>query len=234
MNVEVYTLCHQEAKIIPYFMRHYSQFASGITLFEGHSTDGSSDLARSLGAKVINFDTNNEVRDDLFMDVKNNCWKKSKADWVIICDMDEFIYHINILEYLSKIRDTIILPRAFEMFSDIFPSVDGQIYDEVKYGFEIRSKMCLFKPTRLLEISYGAGCHDAQPQGLVKINTTNEIKLLHMRHLSIEHIVNRNAYLASRMSEINKKMGWGWHVTIHPDKVKEYFDDNRSKLIKVI
>ena len=233
MNVEIYALCHQEAKIIPYFMRHYNQYGK-VFLFEGHSTDGSRELAESLGATVINLDTDNEVRDDIMIDCKNNCWKDSKADWVIVCDMDEFIWHHNFIAYLSTVKETIVSPRTFEMFSNKFPTTQGQIYEEVQYGFETRPKFFLFQPAKLKEMSYGAGCHDALPQGEVYINYKTEIFCLHMRHLSIDHVVNRNSYLNSRMSEINKKMHWGWHVGLPRSAVEEYFAVNRINLLKVV
>ena len=233
MNIEIYALCHQEAKIIPYFMKHYNQYGH-VSLFEGHSTDGSAQLAESLDATIIPFDTSNEVRDDMFIDMKNNCWKQSKADWVIVCDMDEFLYHPNLVYYLSTLQETIIAPRTFEMISDVFPTTKGQIYEEVRYGFETRSKFFMFKPLDLLGMNYGAGCHDAQPEGNVYINHISEIKCMHFKHLSIDHIVERNAYLYSRLSDINKKMGWGWHVGLPRERVEAYFNDNRAKLIKVI
>ena len=233
MNIEIYSLCHQEAKIIPYYMRHYNQYGK-VFLFEGHSTDGSAQLAESLGATIIPFLTDNQVRDDMFMDIKNNCWKESVADWVIICDMDEFIYHPDLINYLGTIEETIIEPATFEMLSDIFPTTGGQIYDEVKFGFQIKSKFFMFRPTQLREISYGAGCHVAQPEGNVYINRNSEIKCMHFRHLSIDHVVERNAYLYSRLSEINKKMGWGWHIGLPRERVEAYFNENRANLKKVI
>jgi hypothetical protein len=233
MNVEIYALCHQEAKIIPYFMKHYNQYGQ-VFLFESHSTDGSRKLAESLGAIIVPFDTGNEVRDDLFMDIKNNCWKDSKADWVIICDMDEFIYHPNFVAYLETVKETIIEPKTYEMISDVYPTTEGQIYEEVQYGFPTRTKMFLFRTQELFEIGYGAGCHDAQPEGYVSINRDSEIICMHMRHLSINHIVQRNAYLASRMSEVNKKNGWGWHTTMPAAQVQSYFDEHRANLVKLV
>jgi len=233
MNIEIYALCHQEAKMIPYFMRHYNQYGK-VFLYEGHSTDGSAELAESLGATIIPFNTDNQVRDDMFMDMKNNCWKESQADWVIICDMDEFVYHKNMINYLNTIRGTIIAPNTYEMISDTFPVTEGQIYDEIKFGFLTRKKFFMFKPLDISEMNYGAGSHDAQPEGNVRINGKSDIICMHMRHLSIDHVVNRNAYLYSRMSEINKQMGWGWHTSIPRKGVEEYFNENRSQLIKVL
>jgi hypothetical protein len=214
-------------------MRHYSQYGT-VFLYEGHSTDGSAEMAESLGATIIPLDTDNQVRDDIFVDMKNNCWKESKADWVIVCDMDEFVYHPDLKNYLKTIEHTIIAPRTYEMISDFFPTTGGQIYEEVKFGFEIKPKFFLFKPTELLEMTYGAGCHDAQPEGNVYIYRNSEIKCMHFRHLSIDHVVQRNAYLYSRLSDENKRMGWGWHIGLPRERVEAYFNENREKLIKVI
>jgi hypothetical protein len=148
MNIEIYALCHQEAKMIPYFMRHYNQYGK-VFLFEGHSTDGSKELAESLGATIIPIDTGNEIRDDIFTDLKNNYWKNSKADWVIMCDMDEFVYHPNFIEYLKTLECTIVYPLWYEMFSDVFPTTQGQIYEEINMGAITASKYCLFKPTEI-------------------------------------------------------------------------------------
>ena len=120
------------------------------------------------------------------------------------------------------------------MMSDTFPTTTGQIYEEVRMGFETRNKFFLFRPTQLIEIGYGAGAHDAQPQGNVIINYSSDIICMHMRHLSVDHVVNRNAYLYSRLSEINKEKGWGWHIGIPREEVEAYFNDNRVNLIEVL
>jgi len=234
MNIEIYSLCHQEAKIIPYYMRHYNQYGQ-VFLYEGHSTDGSAELAKSMGAIIVPFDTKNEVRDDLFLDMKNNCWKASVADWVIICDMDEFIYHPNFVAYLETIQETIIAPQIIEMMSDSFPTTQGQIYDEIKYGFNsISRKMFLFRPKEIKEMNYAVGAHTSQPNGNASVNTTSEIICMHMRHLSLDYVVARNAYLYNRLSEVNKKSGWGWHTGLPRKVVKEFFDEHRQNLIKIV
>jgi len=233
MNIEIYALCHQEADIIPYFMRHYKQYGQ-VFLMEGHSTDGSAELARLRGAIIVPVDTNDEVRDDIFTDIKNNCWKDSKADWVIVCDMDEFVYHPDMINYLSTIKDTIVIPRQFEMITDIYPTTDKQIYDEVRYGFEMPSKMFLFQPQKLKNISYGVGAHSAQPEGEVYINKSSEIICMHMKFLSVNKVIERNRYLTSRFSDINRKNGWGWHTSLPPAAIVDTFNDNKNKLIKVL
>jgi hypothetical protein len=236
MNIEIYALCHQEAPMIPYFMRHYKQYGQ-VFLFEGHSTDGSAALARSLGAIVIPIDTGNEIRDDIFTDIKNNCWKDSRADWVIICDTDEFVYHPILTEYLKTLNDTVIAPESYEMFSDTFPITSGQIYSEVNMGFRYDAgtncKLCLFRPQALTDINYEPGSHKAHPVGNVRINYNSGVVSMHMRHLSVEYVVNRNLYYRQRRSSINKTHGWGFHVEATRAEVQEWFDIHKPNLVKV-
>ena len=238
MNIEIYALCHQEAPMIPYFMRHYNQYGK-VFLFEGHSTDGSAELAESLGATIIPVDTGNEIRDDIFTDLKNNYWKTSKADWVIMCDIDEFIYHPNFKEYLKTLDCTIVGPLWYEMFSDEFPTTGGQIYEEINMGFYFdpniydNTKFCLFKPQELTEMNYDPGCHSAHPVGNVKINDRSEVICMHMRHLSLDYVMSRNAYFSKRRSLINRKNGWGSHLESSREGVQSWFDSHKSQLVKV-
>lgn len=233
MKIEAYVLCHQEEKIIPYLMRHYNQFAQ-VYLMEGHSTDRTVDIALSMGAKIIPVDTGNQVNDKIYLDLKNNAWKDSKADWVIICDTDEFIYHHNIKQYLENTPYTIFLPRLFNMYSETYPTTEGQIYEEVCMGVDGGGKMNLFKPSEIREINYLPGCHNAKPEGNVKLCANSEILTLHFKNLSREYVIERNAYLFNRMSEINKRYGWGFHVGKGAEAVNKDFDDNAERLIKVV
>lgn len=233
MNIETFILAHQEGRIIEYTMKHYTQF-SDVVLLEGHSTDKTVEIAEAYGAKIVKVDTGDKVDDTVFTNLKNNCWKDSRADWVIICDADEFVYRPNIVDYLEKTDATIFMPRLFNMFSEVFPTTKGQIYDEVKLGKEGGSKMNLFKPSEIKEIGYGFGCHEAYPSGNVKLNISSDILTLHMRHLSVDYVVKRNAYLNSRRSEENKKHGWGFHLESPPEAVKKYFRNEMTKAWPVI
>ena len=232
MDIEIYTLCHQEAPMVPYFMRHYSQYGQ-VFMFESHSTDRSRQIAEKMGAIIVDLPTGNEVRDDIFTAMKNNCWRESRADWVIVCDMDEFVYHPDMLEYLERLRCTVIAPKTYEMFSDTFPTTKGQIYEEVCYGSPIGSKYFMFKPTEITEMNFEVGSHSASPKGNVIINDSPEIICMHMRHLNIDYVVRRNAYFKSRRSQINKRNGWGTHVEANRDEIQRWYDVHKQTLIKL-
>jgi glycosyltransferase involved in cell wall biosynthesis len=232
MKIETFILTNNEEKILPYTLRHYLTF-SKVILLESNSTDDTVKIAKKAGAEIWNYDVPDEVNDEWFLQLKNNCWKESKADWVIICDTDEFVYHPKLVEILETTHSTIFLPRLFNMFSDTFPVTKGQIYDEVKFGKEGGGKMNLFKPSEIKEMNYDPGCHYAHPTGNVILNVNSEILTLHMRHLSIEYVNARNARNVMRMSEINKKNGWGYHCYATPETIDKYFSDEMTALLKV-
>lgn len=211
MKIETYCLAYNEDFLMPYFRRHYEQFSNIIMLDEVWD----------------------EVDERKVTDIKNNCWKESKADWVIIADADEFVYSPWLLDILSRTKDTIFAPDYYDMYSDVLPSGSGQIYDEVFMGKKDKTKMNIFRPSEIKEMNYDHGCHRANPTGNVSIAMSLGVRTLHMRYLSIEWVLERNKRVASRLSVINRKMGWGYHTEFPKEKVIEDFNEAKKHLIDV-
>jgi glycosyltransferase involved in cell wall biosynthesis len=233
MKIQAFILCNNEEMIMPYLMRHYSQFAD-VVILENNSSDNTVALAKSLGAEVWKYDVPDEINDQWYMDVKNNCWKGSTADWVIVGDADEFVYHPDIVRVLHETKATIFLPRLFNMFSEKFPTTPGQIYEEVNMGIEGGGKMNVFRPSAIQEMNYDAGCHSAHPVGDVQLDVVSPIITLHMRNLSKQYVIDRNARASARLSELNKTMGWGYHYNATPEEIGQYFDNEMTALVKVV
>jgi hypothetical protein len=233
MTVETFAICYNEARLLPYFMRHYTQYGS-VTIFDNQSTDDSVAIARSLGAIVYPFESGGEFRDDIMVHVKDICWRESKADWCIVGDMDEFVYHRNLMWALKHSEGTVIMPRMFQMYADVYPTTRGQIYDEVKYGVEMRSKMCIIRPDQIMSMNYEVGCHHAYPEGNFALNVRTEIVNLHFKNMGLDYVTARNAELNARMSELNKEHGWSFHVAIPPEEVAKEFENVKGKLIQVV
>jgi glycosyltransferase involved in cell wall biosynthesis len=235
MKIEVYIMARNEERMIPYLIRHYSQFAK-IILLEGNSSDRTVELATSLGATVMQYDTKDELSDQTHIDIKNECWKGSTANWIMVVDADEFIYHPDLINILSNIDATIIQPSFHNMFSDKFPTIKGQIYDEVRYGTEDggiwKSKPIIFKPSQIVSMNWHPGSHFASPVGNVKYNYESGIKILHMRFLSKEYVLEHYNSQSYRMAEDNKKNGWGVQYFWDKQEMDKIF--NETKLIKVV
>lgn len=237
MLIEVHSLLHNEILLLPYFIKHYSQFAN-IIFYESNSTDGSPEMANLLGCKVVKVESNNNLIDEnVFLRIKNNCWKNSKADWVIICDTDEFVYHPNLIKILERTQCTVIQPREYLMYSRKFPDNNGQLYDKIKYGKLGNSgfgKINLFKPSQIREINYFPGCHVAKPIGNVVLLKTNKIKTLHFHYAGLDYRLAKNRYISSRISQANKGSGFGTHCTRSQKVVRKEFNLAMKSLVKVI
>jgi len=233
MKIETYCLANNEEKMMPYFMRHYTQF-SHVILLENGSTDRTVEIAASYGADIWKFDREDEINDQWFSDIKNTCWKESTADWVIICDADEFIYHPNLVSILENTDSTIFMPRLFNMFSENFPTTEGQIYEEVTMGKEGGGKMNLFNPKEITDINFNHGCHKASPEGNVKLCVNSEIITMHFRFIGKEFTIERNIRAASRLSSFNKELGLGYHVIGTPEEITKNIEAEMLNLIKVI
>lgn len=236
MLIQTFILCNNEERLMPYIMRHYSQF-SKVVILESQSTDRTVDLARELGAEVWSYDMPDEINDDWFTRLKNACWKGSLADWVIICDADEFVYHPDITKVLKSTQGTIIRPKFYNMYSEEFPTTKGQIYDEVKKGVEQTSplpKMNIFRPVAIKEMNYFPGCHEAFPTGNVRLVEDSPIKTLHFRNLSLNFVIERNLRARKRNSELNRQMGWGVHVEWDESEWVKRFEEGLKNAVEII
>lgn len=230
MKIEVFAICYNEEVRLPYFLRHYSQFAD-IHIIDNYSTDNSMAICKGK-TELTKFDTKGELRDDVFILIKNSCWKDSKADWVIVCDVDELVYHPDIFKILDNTKATIFQPRLFNMFSEKLPTGDGQIYDEIQYGSEdIRRKMLMFKPKEIEEINFSPGCHVAHPTGNVIINREDLI-ILHFQFLSRKFTIKRYAEFSKRLSKTNRDNKWSFHYDFDSKMINKIYDN--QELIKVI
>jgi len=208
-----------------------------VIILESNSTDRTVDIARSMGGEVWTYNVSDEINDRWFMDLKNNCWKDSKADWIIIADADEFVYHPTFERYLKATYYSIIRPRFFNMYSKQFPTTQGQIYDEIRIGVEQTSpkpKMNIFKPSHVKEMNYYPGCHEAFPTGRIRIIEDSPIKTLHYRNLGIDFVVERNLRARKRNSDLNKQNGWGVHVDWSVEEWKQIFEEGLRNAIEVI
>jgi glycosyltransferase involved in cell wall biosynthesis len=229
--------------MIPFFLMHYSPWVDRIVVFDNQSTDNSKALLMTNPKVAIrDWDTNHELRDDLKTQQMNECWKESRnvADWVIVCDLDELLYHPQmdrLLIWLKGQRISICRPFGFEMVGDHTPSVHRPIISQLKEGVRKTTwdKMILFDPNQIEHINYSMGGHSAIPEGQVKLFFRQpKLKLLHYRYLNLPYILNKHARRKERLSKQNIENGWGIQYTWEEQKQKEvYFKiwQNRQQLL---
>lgn len=217
MKIHGHFICWNEEKIIPYFLRHYEQFCDKIVIWDNHSTDKSIELlSQSSRVEIRYFDTNETSDEDVEIYVKSTGWGISAgvADWVIIGDMDEFVYHPNIFDKLAHLDSqniSAVQMTAYQMVSLNWPSTFGQIYEEVNRG----ARLPLYDKTQLLNINklrrleYAPGCHEAYVDTAGYIQKSSDIKLLHFKLMGARATHERYKLLDKRrcQNDVIQKYG---------------------------
>jgi len=223
MKIHVYVICKNEELIIPHLLNYYSEFCQKITFYDNESTDNTIDIIKRFDGcetEIIPFFTNGEIRDDIYIRIKNNCWKETDSDFVIIIDADEFIYHDKLTDFLTNNIFDVYYPTGYNMISNYFPEdYTKLITEQVCLGEYCKnySKSVIFNPKTIKDINYGIGAHVSDPIGHgsdIKIYTGNDLKLLHFKNLGFDYRYNKNSTYGQSLSSYNQTNRFGWHYTM--------------------
>jgi len=205
-------------------------------MYDNHSTDDSVDIAKWLGFEVRTFGKPDVLDDREYLKIKNNCWKeeREKADYVIVCDADEFLYHHEILNYLEYRCPFFPKTTGYNMISNQLPK--NNIF-EITTGTPDSqySKSVIFEPNFVQEINFDFGCH----RNFANVKETeSELLLLHYRYIGgVERLIERHKQYAARMSNYNKKLQLGFQY-LHSEEAKrkefEYYETQSYNLKPLI
>lgn len=240
MIIHLYALCWNEEKILPYFLQHYEHLVTHFFIFDNESTDQSREILHAHPKVTVNnivFQTDSFVLEALHF--YNNIWKQSRgqADWVILCNVDEFFYHKHWDNYLKKSmrkKITMIPSVGYQMISENFPD-QGRLTELVQYGNQDNawSKIACFNPNKIEEINFSPGRHIAEPSGKVIYPSKAKMKLLHFKYLGLRYITERYAELSQRLKCYDKEVGFG-HQYLFDCKVLESEFYQNLKTAKLI
>lgn len=234
MKIDIYTQVYNEALIMPYFFKHYRRVLTGCDIvfhiFDNGSTDDTRQICSEHGANITLFETDG-VRIDKMMHLKNNCWKASKADWVIVPDADEFINITKEMLQASKI-DNIFRCYAYEMVGNTLN------IDQIQYGVRTGTgfdRTCIFKPDQVKEMNWSMGAHTSDPVGNPCLIWSSQRPILyHMKYFSIEYVKARYKELAGRLTPLDIKNNWSYHYRFTDKKINQLFADleKRKKIVR--
>tara|TARA_R110002020_G_scaffold474816_1_gene707610 strand:- start:56614 stop:57924 length:1311 start_codon:yes stop_codon:yes gene_type:complete len=243
MKIKVYAICWNEQIIAPHFLKHYKKITDDITIYDNNSTDKTCEIL--AGLDIRKYDTGEKIRDDVYREIKENAWRECKDlggyDWVIICDMDEFIYCEDLKGALDKAHKqgySLIKPTGYCMIGEerLIPNPTDTLYNKITKGCidNNYSKICIINPNKVEEMNYSIGCHRATPKFEGRLLETNFIKLLHFNFLSLQYAIDRYAIYKDRLSDINIQQNWATHYTYKADKIREEYNMFKSKSINVL
>ncbi len=230
--IEAYIICWNEIDTIQLTIDHYKTWCDKITFYDNYSDDGTPQVILKSGCQLVPFGTRGKLEDEQYRQIKNTCWKGSSADWVVICDCDEIIWHPNIKAILLDelhAGNTVFKSVGWDIFSNEMPN---NSFLEITNGIasENYSKLAVFSP-KIKSINYIWGCHVADPVGNVRY-CNEKLILFHYRNIGgPQRLVDRHAIYRPRMSQKNLNFGLGIHYTYDDERRKKDWNElyNRAR-----
>ena len=243
MKIDLYARCWNERDMLPFFFFHYDKLVQRYIIYDDASTDNSQEILR-LNPKVElrpmppYSDPESRIRSALAL--QETCWRESRgiADWVIITDIDEHLYHPDMYGYLAQCRAqgvTIIPALGYQMLSEHFPEHKTLLCQSLTRGAcdLVYSKLGIFSPNEIDAVNYTQGRHSAAPKGRVVLPARDELLLLHYHYLGFERVRKRNAQFVTRQRKNDIAMGWGSEYSLSSKQLREVWNLIASRLVDI-
>jgi hypothetical protein len=240
-RLDVWAFCYNQRPLLPYFLAHYRRFAKTITVCDNRSTDGGREWLAANGVAVVDDANEGSFDDRLLKEQKNALWKASRgrADWVVVCDVDELVYVSSLprrLAWCAERQVSCIRLTGFNMVSEELPAHRGQIYDLPAFQRGAPDpvffdKVALFRPDLVEEIGYREGAHEAEPRGRGWLyGGDSHFALLHYKFLGgTAALVRRAADCAPRLSAANRAAGRSAHFLEGEAGIASRIEDARRR-----
>ncbi len=142
--------------------------------------------------------------------IKNTCWKSSLADWVVVCDCDEFL-HVSLRSLANEAEKGVSILRVhgFEVVGAAgVPLKRKGSYPSIWY-----CKSICFRPEKIHAINYSPGAHHCSPGGSV-VYSKNFYRLDHYRYISYRLLLKKHLRHSQRTGaeEVAAGYGLGYHI----------------------
>ena len=228
--------------MLPYFFRHYRSLVERFFIFDDGSTDGSLEFLRAQpDVELGRFERDGDSYVLSAVRFYREAWKASRgrAEWVIVCNVDEHLYHPDLLGYVNDCRDegvTAVRAEGYEMVGEHFPDEPRRLCDEIVTGtrWERLDKVALFDPSAIDEIGYSPGRHVARPIGRFVLPAEPAVKLLHYKHLGVDYLVNRQAELRGRLLPGDIANHYGIQYLKSREEIRRDFDALAQAAVTVV
>jgi hypothetical protein len=207
-----------------------------IIIYDNESTDGSVELATSLGCSIHSWSSNNIIDDYKYITIKNNCWKNIKNGWIIVADMDEWLCITeNELEKERKNGTTILQVRGINIIgtsqtadlSDVDPSLFQHYFEHWP-----ESKRLCFLREKIEEMSYKLGAHFCNPKGNITYSSTI-YNNKHMHYMGLPFVLDKMKKRHERSQAMRAK-GIAVHYIDDVQKLKEDYENAVIKSLYTI
>lgn len=231
--------------MLPFFFRHYDSWVSRYIIYDDGSQDKTVEILRShprVELRSLPPLKDSESRIESNRQFQNEVWKESRnqADWVIVTDLDEHLYHRRIHSYLKRCLDagiTVIPAMGFELISDErFPgNSDRRLFELFSVGAPsgLYSKANIFNPSEIAESNFTVGRHEAKFQGRVTLPNSLELLLLHFHYIDFARVVSRHSLYLSRQLPKDISSGWGIQYSWSEVELRTKWSEMKSRAFDI-
>lgn len=234
MIVHLYAQMWNEEWMLPFFFRHYDPIVDRYFLFDDGSTDGGLEIARRH-PKVELAPFPRSASESFVLSEQqfsNECWKASRgvADWVIVTDLDEHLFHPYGRGYLRRCTAaavTMVPALGFQMISERMPDQGATLAYSCTRGapWVQMMKVSIFNPDAICEIDYGEGRHIARPVGRIQLPDVDETLLLHYKYIGYERTKRRHLELRERLGATDLERGWAHKYSWTEDEFRKDWEN---------
>jgi Glycosyl transferase family 2 len=235
-RIHLYCLCWNDARMLPFFFRHYDPVVDRYVILDNGSTDRSLQLLEEHPKVTVrHFDVSGDSFVEEEQRLSDTVWHESRgiADWVIVVDIDEHVFHPDLAGYLRRCTEsevTALRAIGYEMVADEFPEAQLPLVESVPLG--VRSaghdKLCIFNPDAVTQTCYAPGRHLAEPTGTVSWPEHPEILLLHYKQLGVDYAIRRSAELRLGLGPGDVEQGWGRQYLWSPAEIADKWSEMRA------
>ncbi|MEO6292677.1 MAG: glycosyltransferase family 2 protein [Burkholderiaceae bacterium] len=229
--------------MLPFFFKHYDPIVRKYVVFDDGSTDDSLAMLKKhpkveLRPMPVPVDTDSRIVSQLA--VLEESWQESKgdADWVIVTDIDELIWHPNLAAYLRDMLEqgvTVIPALGFDMIAEDMPQARDCLTDVVVFGAptHLYSKINIFSPNAIQSMRFTLGRHHAKPLGRVQIPADDKLFLLHYKYLGFDRLVKRNVQYLTRQRSKDLQYEWGAQYSWDEQRLRQEWQTVKLRAINV-
>ena len=240
MKIAALTMAYNEAKILPYFLRHYNYVDEIRILYETDSTDATLDLCKNMPhVQIKPIHIKGGLIDEEKVGIINEEIKQmTEFDWIYVLDTDELIYpdnHEDPRTFLSRQTADIVIAHMWQVYrhwseADLdlnkYPLSqrlhgDPDMYSQVEDKYKDKNANSI-KP---IVIRRAAGVQFKPGNHLTNGNysVANEIyRGVHWQMADYDLAVSRRMARKERISERNKQLRHGFqHFEITEDIIKK-------------
>jgi hypothetical protein len=229
--ITLYTLTYNESLLAQFVIDHYRErFPNcNIVIYDNYSTDNTIEICKKNDCKIIYYNSNNTLDDNLHRNIKNSCWKDAKTDWIIVSDFDELLdINEDQLKEEEKSGATIIKAEGWTMVN----LEDNFDIQNIKHGYRSNDetaydKCMLFNKKFINEMNYTVGCHQCYPVGHIKYG--NRYKMFHYKFINPSFEVKKRKETLIRLIEQNRKYNMGLsHNSMTEEQIIADFNGRRT------